>query len=196
MLMEQLHNYIFITRKWYFCFLLVSIFSGVTPSPTPDANLLCISECGTCPVICSPPPSPVESKPPPSPVESKPPPSPVESKPPPSPKTGDPEPPPYLTPIYHATPPPMSTATPMPRPPAKSCPPPSYIAMGTNAPPPPPPPPKLVVVPSTQIPSVEQKNYTYPYYYFYTSEGVAFSLDFSGSVIGFIFLNVILLVLG
>ncbi|KAI3802108.1 hypothetical protein L1987_30233 [Smallanthus sonchifolius] len=159
--MEQLHSTLVV------CFLLVFLLDGITPSSTPDASLLCISECGTCPLICSPPPSAV-SKPPPS-AESKPPP-PVDS-----------EPPPYLTPIYHPTPPQSYSPTPPPPPPrtrAKSCPPPSYITVGTNAPPP----PKLVVVPSTQIPpsdGVGQKNFSYPYYYFYASNGVAFSQGFS-----------------
>ncbi|KAK1423496.1 hypothetical protein QVD17_18799 [Tagetes erecta] len=133
--MEQLQNTL------VFCFLLVFILHEVTPSPTPDANVLCISECGTCPLICSPPPSPSSvSKPPPS----------MESKPPPSSTPSHSEPPPYLTPIYHPVPP-QSYSQPPPRSHSKSCPPPSYIEMGTNAPPPPPPPPKLVVVPSTQI---------------------------------------------
>ncbi|CAI9293935.1 unnamed protein product [Lactuca saligna] len=187
--MEQLHISNVPTRKWYFCFLLISIFSKVEPSTTPDANLLCISECGTCPVICSPPPSP--------PAQSKPPSLPIESKPPPSPSKDDSEPPPYLTPIYHATPPPPSRPqlTPSSPPRTKSCPPPSYITMGTNAPPPPPP-PKVVVVPSTQVPAVEPKNNPYPYYYFYTSKGVTFSVDFTGFVIVFLSFHVIFLLLG
>ncbi|KAL7592914.1 hypothetical protein Lser_V15G33692 [Lactuca serriola] len=185
--MEQLHTSNAVTRKWYFCFLLISIFSKVEPSTTPDANLLCISECGTCPVICSPPPSP--------PAQSKSPSLPVESKPPPSPSTDDSEPPPYLTPIYHATPPPRSQPMPSSPPRTKSCPPPSYITMGTNAPPPPPP-PKVVVVPSTQVPAVEPKNNPYPYYYFYASKGVTFSLDFTGFVIVFVSFHVIFLLLG
>ncbi|KAJ0599723.1 hypothetical protein HanRHA438_Chr03g0110201 [Helianthus annuus] len=170
--MEQVHSILTL------CFILVFIVDGVTPSPTQDASLLCISECGTCPVICSPPPSMV-SKPPPS----------TESKPTPPPKAVDSEPPPYLTPIYHQTPPqsyypPSSQSTPPPHPRAKSCPPPSYISLGTNAPPSPPP-PKLVVVPTTQIPPSDSSNPGYPYYYFYASKGVAFSRGVSGFVILF-----------
>ncbi|KAL4562847.1 hypothetical protein LXL04_026878 [Taraxacum kok-saghyz] len=192
--MEQLlHVSNLIRRKWHLCFLLVSIFSEVASSPTPQANLLCISECGTCPLICSPPPAPpAQSKPPPLPIESKPPPSPpVQSKPPPA-DDDDSEPPPYLTPIYHATPPPTPPTSSSP-PWAKSCPPPSYITMGTNAPPPP---PRLVVVPSTQIPTVDQKNFSYPYYYFYTSKGVTFSHDFSVFIVVFASFYFIFLLLG
>lgn len=161
------------------CFILLFICHEVTPSPTPNANVLCISECGTCPLICSPPPSPSSvSKPPPS-EGSKPPPS-EGLKPSPSSTPGHSEPPPYLTPIYHPVPP-QSYSQPPPTPPprshSKSCPPPSYIELGTNAPPPPPP-PKLVVVPSTQIQPADgigPKNNSYPYYYFYTSKGVVLS---------------------
>ncbi|KAK9048902.1 hypothetical protein SSX86_032129 [Deinandra increscens subsp. villosa] len=161
----------------------------------PDANVLCISECGTCPLICSPPPSSVASNPPPA-VESKPPPA-VESKPPPSPKTVGLEPPPYLTPIYHTTPP--QSYSPPARPPSKSCPPPSFTTMGTNAPPPPPPPPKLVVVPSTQIQPTDgigQKNNSYPYYYFYTSESVPYSQKIPGFLMLFTCFHLIFLFIG
>ncbi|KAD4178030.1 hypothetical protein E3N88_26621 [Mikania micrantha] len=171
------------------CFLLAFIV-GATPSPTSDASVLCISECGTCPLICSPPPRSIESKPPPS----------VEPKPPQSPTHGDSEPPPYLTPIYHTTPPqsyspPSPTPTP-PRTQAKSCPPPSYTTMSTNAPPPP---PKLVVVPSTQIQpgdGIGQKNNSYPYYYFYASKGVAFSQEIPGLLILFTCFHFIFLLIG
>ncbi|XP_020587347.1 uncharacterized protein LOC110029409 [Phalaenopsis equestris] len=52
-----------------------------TAAEMPEASSLCVSKCGTCPVICSPPPSPPKpssgailtppaEKPPPSPTSS------------------------------------------------------------------------------------------------------------------------------
>ncbi|GAB2285977.1 hypothetical protein Dimus_020402 [Dionaea muscipula] len=49
-------------RKWHV--MLIAVFTIVTgvasqdQDQVPGADLLCISECGTCPVICSPPQPP------------------------------------------------------------------------------------------------------------------------------------------
>ncbi|CAI9093733.1 OLC1v1029287C1 [Oldenlandia corymbosa var. corymbosa] len=158
-----------------------------TPSSSSSSSsspgLLCISECATCPVICSPPPSPANSKPPPSPFL---PPSPSLTKPsplPPSPPVH------YYSPSYpylHAPPPslfpeplpPVSSSPPPPPTPKKQPPPtPSYVSSGSGSPPP----PRMIYsggdgsgggnVPSIQQvpPAMGQRNYTYPYYYFYAS---------------------------
>ncbi|KAG2663390.1 hypothetical protein I3760_16G027100 [Carya illinoinensis] len=99
-------------KKWFLWFLKVGImelimFANVTSEDqigVPSTNTLCISDCATCPVICSPPPPPppplLQSHPPPSPSahHSRPPrPPPLEASPP---KTSSyssvpPPPPPY-----------------------------------------------------------------------------------------------------
>ncbi|XP_040998971.1 extensin-2-like [Juglans microcarpa x Juglans regia] len=62
-------------KKWFLWFLKVGImglimFANVTSEDqigVPSTNTLCISDCATCPVICSPSPPLLQSHPPPSP---------------------------------------------------------------------------------------------------------------------------------
>uniref|UniRef100_A0A7N0V787 Uncharacterized protein n=1 Tax=Kalanchoe fedtschenkoi TaxID=63787 RepID=A0A7N0V787_KALFE len=71
-----------------------------------STGLLCISECVTCPVICSPPPSPAQEKPQPPPF-SPPPPQPKPPKcPSPPPKPLAPPPPRFIYTIGGVPPPP------------------------------------------------------------------------------------------
>ncbi|KAJ4709028.1 leucine-rich repeat extensin-like protein 1 [Melia azedarach] len=109
----------------------------------PDTGVLCISDCATCPVICSPPP-PKQSYTPPISHHSPPPQSYHHSPPPPS--------------------PPPESAMPPP-PPEKSEPPiNSWVT-------PPPPPFKYNNMPPAQGPPTPgQHEYPYPYYYFYASK--------------------------
>ncbi|MCD9560873.1 hypothetical protein HAX54_019694 [Datura stramonium] len=167
------------TTKWYFLILCVTfslVNSQDTNTMAPAAGLLCISECATCPVICSPPPSPIKLKPPPTPLSSL-----LQTPPPP---------PPLFAPL-RPSPPQSSSHSPSPSSSHKS-PPPSYMIY-TGAPPPPPPhpsncptppnPPNIInTIPATQVPPVVgQKNYTYPYYYYFASE--AASLPLHGSIV-------------
>nr|XP_016488136.1 PREDICTED: proline-rich receptor-like protein kinase PERK2 [Nicotiana tabacum] len=168
------------TTKWSILLLCVIFSQANSQDPNNNntpAGLLCISDCSTCPVICSPPPSPVKLKPPPSPssvlVQAPPPPplfaplrpSPSQSSPrSPSPSSSQPSPksppPSYIT-YIGAPPPPSSRSSNCPTPP--------------NA-------PNIINIPATQAPPVNgQKNYTYPYYYFYVSK--AASLPLHGSIV-------------
>ncbi|XP_050126144.1 leucine-rich repeat extensin-like protein 3 [Malus sylvestris] len=105
------------------------MFAGLTyedRTVDPETGLLCISECGTCPVLCSPPPSPElePSGPLPSPPQSPPP---VHHSPP---------------QYYYISPPPSppkQSPSPTPSPPKQSPSPPSYSSKGA-----PPPPPRFV----------------------------------------------------
>ncbi|XP_022732009.1 extensin-like [Durio zibethinus] len=131
----------------------------------PSAGLLCISDCATCPVICSPPPPPLlKSFPPPPPsVHHSPPPVPYYYIPPQS---------------YSHSPPPAESVPPTsplrPPPPAPS----SYSSKGS----PPPPFKYFYNAPPGQGPPtvVGPHQYPYPYYYFYASK--ASSLYFQASL--------------
>ncbi|KAM3397421.1 leucine-rich repeat extensin-like protein 1 [Capsicum galapagoense] len=157
------------TTKWSFLLLCVTfslVNSQDNTNTMPPASLLCISDCATCPVICSPPPSPITLKPPPSPPSSV--------------LLQTPPPPPLFAPL-RPSPPQSSSHSPQKAP---KSPPPSYMIY-TGAPPPPhahpsncptlPNPPNIINIPSTQVPPV-QKNYTYPYYYYFTSEAASHTL--------------------
>ncbi|XWS70226.1 hypothetical protein CRYUN_Cryun03dG0030300 [Craigia yunnanensis] len=134
---------------------------------TPSAGLLCISDCATCPVICSPPPPPLlKSYPPPAPsVHHSPPPVPYYYIPPQS--------------YYHSPPPSESVSPPSPSPPRPPPPvPSSYSSKGS-----PPPPFKYFfnAPPGQGPPTVGGPHeYPYPYYYFYASK--ASSLYFQASL--------------
>ncbi|XP_052169848.1 leucine-rich repeat extensin-like protein 3 [Diospyros lotus] len=151
-------------RKWLLMVLLiveVAIFpTSVTSQnqvsvPAATADLLCISDCATCPVICAPPP------PPPPQVES---PLPLVEPTPPLPL-------PLPPPLVEAAPPPPESKPPKSPPQHHSPPPPlPSISWGFS----PPPPPGYITIPSGQRPSgMGQRNYTYPYYYFYASKAAA-----------------------
>lgn len=162
-------------RKW-FLLLYALMFAKMRcddqpPPGTPGAGLLCISDCGTCPVICSPPSPSVNSKPPPS---SPPQPLPT----PPTPPVHHYSPP---QPYYFNAPPP-SSSLPKPLPPESSPPPPSppsYISWGKAGPPP----PFNYFGGGGNIPSVQAPpgmvpvNYSYPYYYFYASQASSFTMQ-------------------
>ncbi|XP_019190548.1 PREDICTED: classical arabinogalactan protein 9 [Ipomoea nil] len=172
-------------------FLLLSImFLGVKsqePIQGSTPGLLCISECGTCPAICSPPPAPeVALKPPPSPS-----PRPGHSPPPLPPDSFFPPPGAIITPIKPSPPsPPVQNYPPSfpyyflpplspPLPPLLSSPPPRPA----TPPPSPPPPSNSFNIPATVAPPAGfgQKNFSNPYYYFYVSE--AASMTFCGPII-------------
>ncbi|BBG95073.1 S-adenosyl-L-methionine-dependent methyltransferases superfamily protein [Prunus dulcis] len=134
-----------------------------------ETGLLCISECTTCPVICSTPPPPQleSSSPPPSPPPVHPSPSQsYYSSPPPSPPQFD-----YSSPPASPPPPPPS--------PPKQSPSPSSYSKGA------PPPPSFVyffnMPPSGPVPTTTTTttgvlhNNSYPYYYFYASEASSLS---------------------
>ncbi|KAJ9183606.1 hypothetical protein P3X46_007435 [Hevea brasiliensis] len=134
-------------------FLLARVNSEADQMGAPAAGLLCISDCTTCPVICSPPPPPGEPHYYAPPSHHSPPPQPYNYHPP------SPSPPPPS-----ASPPPPPPAAPSPR--STSRPPPSpswYPSWGP---------------PSVQVPP-KQGQYPYPYYYFYASK--ASSLSFHAS---------------
>ncbi|KAA8546236.1 hypothetical protein F0562_003025 [Nyssa sinensis] len=105
-------------RKWLLLFLFMVGVMGIglarvtsaDQTAIPATGLLCISDCATCPVICSPPPPPLESKPPRSPpaVHHSPPQSYYFQSPPPPP----PPPPSYIS--WGATPPPPPDYTTVP----------------------------------------------------------------------------------
>ncbi|CAN4097604.1 unnamed protein product [Withania somnifera] len=160
------------TTKWSFL-LLCAIFSLVNSQDSntmPLASLLCTSDCGTCPVICSPPPSPIKLKPPPLPSSS----IPLQTPPPP---------PPLFAPL-RPSPPQSSSRSPSPSSSQKEpkSPPPSYMIY-TGAPPPPPSncptppnPSNVINIPATQVPPAN-----YPYYYYFGSE--AATLPLHGSIV-------------
>ncbi|PIN02083.1 hypothetical protein CDL12_05761 [Handroanthus impetiginosus] len=104
------------TKSW--TFLLLILLS--TSKSVAQKGMLCVSDCETCPVICSPPPS-TTPKPPREPPKS-----------------------------HHS--PPQLPAHPAPPPPSR--------AEGI------PPPPELYVY----NPGTMQQNFSYPYYYFYSSK--------------------------
>ncbi|KAL4590214.1 hypothetical protein LXL04_003140 [Taraxacum kok-saghyz] len=146
--MEQL----FFSSKW-FCFF--GIFAAMAAADDDLSGLLCVSECNTCPAICSSPPS--IPKPPPSPTPPV-----VALRPPPSP-----------TPVRHAPPPPprfyyfdspLAIAPPL----AKSSPPPVYTSAGGKKTSPPP--PRFVYFPSTGG-DPGQTSYPYPYYVYDSKAG-------------------------
>ncbi|OIT32812.1 PREDICTED: extensin-like [Nicotiana attenuata] len=164
------------TTKWSILLLCVTFSLANSHDTNTPAGLLCISDCSTCPVICSPPPSPIKLKPPPSPssvlVQAPPPPPPLFAPLRPSPSQSSPR-----------SPSPSSSQ------PSPKSPPPSYITY-TAAPPPPshssncPTPPNIINIPATQAPPANgQKNY--PYYYFYVSKATSFPLHGS-IIIGFL----------
>lgn len=133
----------------------------------PDSGLFCISDCATCPSICSPPPPVIEY---PSPPTSSPP-APVHHSPPQS--------------HYHSPPEP---SPPSPR--SQSAPPPgnSWTYWGT-----PPPPfrysntPPLVQAPPFNGPH----DYPYPYYYFYASKASSLSSHWASILIVIAFHSVV-----
>lgn len=130
----------------------------------PSTGTLCISDCTTCPVICSPPPPPllVPHPPPPPPVPS------VHHSPPYAYSTHAP-PPPLLVPF--PPPPPLLVPYPPPPPPKST----SYSSRG------PPPAPFLYfsnMPPSGQTPpTAGPRDYPYPYYYFGASKASSLPLD-------------------
>lgn len=137
----------------FFIFLSISK-SQCQSSNFPSAGLLCISDCETCPVICSPPSPPPTPKLPPPPVHHHSPPQ----------------------PYYYFTAPSPSSSPPPARP---KPPPPSYTIWGGATPPPPP--QVYVYNPGN---TVEQRNFSYPYYYFYTASKASCDLPFfNGSFI-------------
>ncbi|KAK4372900.1 hypothetical protein RND71_008284 [Anisodus tanguticus] len=150
-------------------FLLLCVTFSLANSQDPNTGLFCISDCSTCPVICSPPPSPIKLKPPHSPSPST---SLLQTPPPP---------PPLFAPLRPS--PPQSSSH-SPSPPSSSShksPPPSYMIY-TGAPPPPshssncPTPPNPPnIIPVTQVPpAVVGQNY--PYYYYFASEAASLPL--------------------
>ncbi|KAL6008117.1 hypothetical protein ACLOJK_033623 [Asimina triloba] len=127
---------------------------GSGSGDVPPAGLLCISECATCPVICSPPPKPVYYFPPS----------------PPWPKT---------PPMYYYYPP-SNNHKKSPPPPPPPPPPPSPISYSWGVPPP----PNIYVnIPSLPSPpgmvGGPPGGYPYPYYYFYASPSPPSLLGFS-----------------
>ncbi|XP_038698806.1 leucine-rich repeat extensin-like protein 3 [Tripterygium wilfordii] len=143
-------------KKWLGLLVKVTVLVTVMvarANSEDQTGLLCVSDCGTCPVICSPPPSPVKSHTPP-PHSSLPP----------------PPPPPLLTPIYQS--PPQSYYH-SPPPPAPRPPPPSPPVPSSNTP--------IIVVPTPPSssnsppsghapPTAGPLDYAFPYYYFYASK--------------------------
>ncbi|TQE11108.1 hypothetical protein C1H46_003114 [Malus baccata] len=157
----------FMVGKWIPRSLMAAIFGMIMFSRftygdqtvDPETGLICISDCTTCPVICSPPPPPQlePSGPPPSPLQSPP--------------------PAYHSPpqYYYISPPPSPPKqSPLPPPsPPKQCPP-SYPSKGA------PPPPRFMyfygMPPAGPVPTTATtgagvaNNSSHPYYYFYASE--------------------------
>nr|GMC53082.1 branchpoint-bridging protein-like [Ipomoea batatas] len=182
----------FFIATWFL--LLSTMFVGVKsqePIQSSTPGLLCISECGTCPAICSPPPAPeVSLKPPPTPE--------VALKPPPSPSPRPPL-PAHSPPPFSFFPPPGAIITPInspiasspPSPPLHNYPPsfPYYFLPplsppllssppprpATPPPSPPPPPSNNFNIPASVAPPAGfgQKNFSNPYYYFYVSEAAS-----------------------
>ncbi|XP_042508144.1 leucine-rich repeat extensin-like protein 5 [Macadamia integrifolia] len=153
-----------IRREWFSWLLWIELlfvimFSQVAMGDEigiPATGLLCISECSTCPTICSPPPASASLPPPPPPPSSPPP----QHSPPQSnyfPQSPPPKPPPHSLSSYSAPPPSYSTVS--------SRPPPSPLSYFTNT-------------PTAQSPPTINGplNDSYPYYYFYASEAASFSL--------------------
>uniref|UniRef100_A0A6N2LAU0 Uncharacterized protein n=1 Tax=Salix viminalis TaxID=40686 RepID=A0A6N2LAU0_SALVM len=141
--------------------------SDGNPMGEPAASLLCISDCVTCPVICSPPPPLLYHPSPPSHHS----PSPQHSY-----HSLLPPPPPPTSPSTSPPPPPTSPST---SPPAYHSPPQSPQAPSCSpiwaAPPPP---GYYFNTPKGQAPPGKGP-YPYPYYYFYSSKASSFSLHAS-----------------
>lgn len=143
------------------CFFVLFTFATLTYGDQmgePETGLLCISDCATCPVICSPPPPMLESSNPPPSTSMSTSPLPVHHSPPQS---------------YCSSPPlPSAPSTPQPPPPSphKETPSsPSSPSWGST----PPPPFKYYFdePPSGPVtPTRGPHDYSYPYYYFYSSE--------------------------
>ncbi|KAL8498942.1 hypothetical protein ACS0TY_022049 [Phlomoides rotata] len=140
----------FMARKWILYPLIILLSTSKSQSQTednPSASLLCISDCETCPVICSPPPS--HSPSPPVVLKLPPPPPPPE---------------------HHYSPPqqPYYFTSPSPSLSPPAHPPPPPPAPGGA---PPPRPSVYVYNPGTTTPpsGTGQRNFSYPYYYFYAS---------------------------
>ncbi|KAJ7958381.1 leucine-rich repeat extensin-like protein 2 [Quillaja saponaria] len=161
-------NLEFMRRKWFSWFLRLGLmglamFAGVTFEDEvggPATNLLCISDCATCPVICSPPPPPL--------LVSYPPPSPSEHH--------------ASSPSYYTYPPPSqkSRPPPPPPPPPPPSPPPPTPSSYSSKPAPPPPYKNNNSPPSgSSQPTSGPHDYSYPYYYFYASEASFLSIHTS-----------------
>lgn len=159
-----------------------------------SSSLFCISDCETCPVICSPstPPSPPTTIPTSTPPPPSTPPAlpilfpPLSTAPPPevhrrshSPPTPLPPQLPYYFPSptpesslpYYNSPPSGGTAekSAPPPPPPTPPPPPSFVSWGGDGTLPLNP-PSSGYMPSVQTPNgMNQRNYSYPYYYYYAS---------------------------
>ncbi|KAJ6420149.1 hypothetical protein OIU84_030126 [Salix udensis] len=160
--------------RWFTLFFKIVIvlemvtFAGANsdgdPMGEPAAGLLCISDCVTCPVICSPPPPPLLYHPSPPSHHSPSPQHSYHSPPPPpptSPSTSPPPPPPTSPPAYHS--PPQSPQTPS-----------WYPIWGT-----PPPPGYDFNTPKGQAPPGKGP-YPYPLLLlFYSSKASSFSLHAS-----------------
>ncbi|KAI3468101.1 hypothetical protein Pfo_024764 [Paulownia fortunei] len=142
------------TRKTWIVLLLILLSTSKSEGQKgiPSGGLLCVSECDTCPVVCSPPPSTPKSPPrlPPTAHHS-----------PPEPK-------------YIDSPPPAHPAPPSPS---------DVVAI-------PPPPALYVYNPGTTVPpGMVQQNFSYPYYYFYSSKAATCSLPLhQGSIIFVVFM--------
>ncbi|KAH6792386.1 hypothetical protein C2S52_002863 [Perilla frutescens var. hirtella] len=154
--------------------IFLSTSKSQCQSNIPSAGLLCISDCETCPVICSPPPSPPSlSSPPPTPkLPPLLPPSPPQS-PPTHHMNSPPQPYYYFTAPSPSSPPPPAHPKP---------PPPSYNSWGGATPPPPP--QVYLYNPGNTAPAgMGQRNFSYPYYYFYASKASPHCPLFHGSFI-------------
>ncbi|TYH61059.1 hypothetical protein ES332_D07G023600v1 [Gossypium tomentosum] len=161
--------------------IMVPSVTSMEEIGTPSAGLLCISECSTCPVICSPPPAP--------PLKSFPPPSvSVHHTPPPDVPYF------YYTPMSPQTPqhspPPSVSVSPPPSPPRPPSSPPAPSSKGS----PPPPFKYFYNEPSGQGPPTtpRQYPYPYPYYYYYSSKASSLSVQVSISPVMLLFFNAVL----
>ncbi|KAL2237113.1 UNVERIFIED_CONTAM: hypothetical protein Sindi_0903000 [Sesamum indicum] len=128
-------------KSWIVLVLIVlSTSKSEGDSGVSSAGLLCVSNCETCPVVCSPPPSTPQSTPPPSAAHHSPP-----------------------QPVHPAPPPPSDGGAV-------------------------PPPPELYVYsPGTTVPpGMLQQNFSYPYYYFYTSKATCSLPDLHPGIVPFL----------
>ncbi|GFP91387.1 hypothetical protein PHJA_001282700 [Phtheirospermum japonicum] len=164
------HPRIILARQCIF-FLIVLLSTSQSQAQTniPSAGLLCISDCESCPVICSSPPTSA----PPSP-----------KLPPPAPPAQHHSPP---LPYYFDSPAPSSSPPlpPYPPPPPPPPPPPAYVYSGGGAATPPPP-SVYVYNPGTNTgpPTSGQRNVSFPYYYFYASKASCYvPLDHQGFIL-------------
>ncbi|XP_042476850.1 formin-like protein 20 isoform X2 [Macadamia integrifolia] len=148
-------------RKWFSWLLWMIMFLQATMGDVddiPSTGLLCVSNCATCPLICSPPPV-VTSLPLP------PPPPPPEQYYSPPQSYYFPQSPPLLPPQQYYSPP-QSYYLPQPPPP------PSYSYYTPVAPPPPAPPSYYLNTPFAPAPPTMNgpHDYSYPYYFLYASK--------------------------